>query len=54
MKYVVGLPYRVKSFRDNLMATCKLKNVFEMICQEYSEIGKILPKDVDLIIAHAC
>jgi hypothetical protein len=30
MKYVVGLPYRVKSFRDNLMATCKLENVFEI------------------------
>ena len=30
MKYVVGLPYRVKSFRDSLMATCKLENVFEI------------------------
>jgi hypothetical protein len=30
MKYVVGLPYRIKSFRDNLMATCKLENVFEI------------------------
>ena len=30
MKYVVGLPYRIKSFRDSLMATCKLENVFEI------------------------
>jgi len=30
MKYVVGLPYRVKSFRDELMSTCKLENVFEI------------------------
>jgi hypothetical protein len=30
MKYVVGLPYRIKSFRDELMETCKLENVFEI------------------------
>jgi predicted RNase H-like HicB family nuclease len=32
----------------------ELQNVFEMIYQEYIEIGKTLPKDVNLIIAHAC
>ena len=32
----------------------ELQNVFEMIYQEYIEIGKTLPKDVNLIIANAC
>jgi len=30
MKYVVGFPYIVKNFRDELMSTCKLENVFEI------------------------
>jgi hypothetical protein len=30
MKYVVGLPYRIKSFRDGLIETCKLENIFEI------------------------
>lgn len=30
MKYVMCLPYRVKEFRDEFMATCKIENIFEV------------------------
>ncbi|MEB3311701.1 MAG: type II toxin-antitoxin system HicB family antitoxin [Snowella sp.] len=32
----------------------ELNHVFEMICEEYLEVGQSLPNDVELTIAHAC
>ncbi len=34
-------------------ARAELANVFEMIREEYLEAGKLLPRDVELVIANA-
>ena len=34
-------------------ARAELVNVFEMIREEYLEVGKLLPRDVELVIASA-
>ena len=34
-------------------ARTELLNVFEMIREEYQEEGRMLPEDVELVIAHA-
>lgn len=34
-------------------ARTELLNVFEMIREEYQEEGRVLPEDVELVIAHA-
>lgn len=34
-------------------AKAELSNVFEMICEEYTEAGKPLPPDVELVIENA-
>jgi predicted RNase H-like HicB family nuclease len=31
----------------------ELNHVFAMICEEYSEEGRSLPQDVELVVAHA-
>lgn len=34
-------------------AKAELVNVFEMIQEEYQEQGRLLPDDVELVVAHA-
>ncbi|NJL57736.1 type II toxin-antitoxin system HicB family antitoxin [bacterium] len=34
-------------------AQAELKNVFEMICEEYQEANRDLPEDVEVSVTHA-